>query len=138
MRPDDVQKGSPQDWLKRAKSNLVRARQNKAKDVLWEDHCFDCQQAAEKAVKAVLVLKKINFRFVHDLGELLATLERDGIKPPEAVKEAVALTDYAVESRYPGPAEPVTEEEFKKALKMAVEVFKWSEGLILLDPPVSG
>jgi hypothetical protein len=32
--------GSPEDWLKRAKSNLVRAKQPKPDEAFWEDYCF--------------------------------------------------------------------------------------------------
>ena len=38
---------------------------------LLEDLCFEAQQAAEKAIKAVLVFKGIKLRFVHDIAELL-------------------------------------------------------------------
>jgi hypothetical protein len=36
---DDL--GSPVDWLRRGKSNLIRARQPKPKEVYWEDLCFE-------------------------------------------------------------------------------------------------
>jgi HEPN domain-containing protein len=47
--PDD-----PREWLNRARSNLNRARAELA-EVYFEDLCFDAQQAAEKAIKAVLI-----------------------------------------------------------------------------------
>lgn len=50
--------GTPEDWLKRAKSNLAIARQPKTEEIYWEDYCFETQQAAEKALKAVLIFKK--------------------------------------------------------------------------------
>lgn len=121
---------SSQEWLRRAKSNLARARQKKSEEVLWEDLCFDCQQAAEKAIKGLLTQKKIPFRLVHDLAELLTSVENGGIFLPLEIRAAAALTDYAVESRYPGPFEPVTEDEFKETLKMAEDVVKWVEKLI--------
>ncbi len=126
--PSEV--GTPRDWLIRAKSNLVRARQPKPEGVLWEDLCFDTQQAAEKALKAMLLARKIPFRFVHDIAELLTLLENQGIILPEEIKSAAELTDYSVESRYPGPFEPVIEEEFKRALKIAEAVVSWAESQI--------
>ena len=40
----------------RAASNLARARQGRqCEEVLFEDLCFDAQQAAEKALKALLI-----------------------------------------------------------------------------------
>ncbi|MBI5748376.1 MAG: HEPN domain-containing protein [Nitrospinae bacterium] len=122
--------GTPQEWLKRAKSNLAIAKQPKTEDIYMEDLCFETQQAAEKALKAVLLFKKIPFRFVHDLAELITLLENNGISLPEEVRTAAILTDYSVEARYPGPFEPVTKEEFKNALKIAESVVAWAENQI--------
>ncbi len=42
-------------WLGRAESNLARARLGRqSEDILYEDICFDAQQAAEKALKGLL------------------------------------------------------------------------------------
>ena len=49
---------------------------------------------------------------------------------PEAVKEAARLTRYAVTTRYPGVAEPVTEEEYTQAVAIAREVLQWAEEVI--------
>ncbi len=35
------------------------------------------------------------------------------------------LTDYAVEARYPGGREPVSEEEYEEALKLAETIYEW-------------
>jgi hypothetical protein len=40
MPVDKDEIGTPQEWLKRAKSNLTRARQPKPDDVIWEDLCL--------------------------------------------------------------------------------------------------
>jgi len=122
MPRDPNEVGTPHDWLRRAKSNLIRAKQPKPEEVLWEDLCFDTQQAAEKALKAVLLARGIPFRFVHDIAELLTLLENQGVILSEEIKASAELTDYSVESRYPGPFEPVTEEEFNGALKIAETV----------------
>ncbi len=44
--------GSPEEWLQRAQSSLALARQQ-GEGVLLEDLCYQAQQAAEKAVKAL-------------------------------------------------------------------------------------
>jgi HEPN domain-containing protein len=129
--PHDSKKiGIPHDWLRRAKSNLAHARQPKPEEVLWEDLCFDAQQAAEKSLKAVLISRGIAFRFVHDITELLTLLENQGVFLQEEIRAAAELTDYAVENRYPGPFEPVTEEEFNRALRIAEAVVVWAESQI--------
>ena len=130
MPRDPNEVGTPHDWLRRAKSNLIRAKQPKPEEVLWEDLCFDTQQAAEKALKAVLLARGIPFRFAHDIAELLTLLENQGVILSEEIKASAELTDYSVESRYPGPFEPVTEEEFNRALKIAETVVVWADSQI--------
>ncbi len=40
-----------QEWLRRAKSNLAIAKMGRISDeILFEDLCFDAQQAAERVV----------------------------------------------------------------------------------------
>jgi HEPN domain-containing protein len=75
--------GKPEDWLRRAKGNLARAKQTKPKDAFWEDLCFDAQQAAEKAIKAVLVFRQLEFRKTHDLRGILTLLDSSGYRVPE-------------------------------------------------------
>ncbi len=130
MPRNQGQPGSPQEWLRRAKSNLALARQSNSEEIYWEDLCFETQQAAEKAMKAVLIARGIPFRYVHDLAELLTLLENHGIELPETVRMAASLTDYSVEARYPGPFEPVTEDEFREALSLAEGVVAWADKLI--------
>jgi HEPN domain-containing protein len=98
MPRDLSELGTSRDWLKRARSNLARAKQPKPEEVLWEDLCFDTQQAAEKSLKAVLLAYGLVFRFVHDITELLTLLERQGVFLPEEIRAAAELTDYAVEN----------------------------------------
>ena len=120
--------GSPAEWLRRARSNLTRASQPKHEDVFWEDLCFDAQQAAEKALKALLLFHGLQFRFVHDIAEFLTVLEENGIQLPEDIRASAELTDYAVEARYPGPMEPVTEEEYREAVGLAERVVLSNHG----------
>jgi HEPN domain-containing protein len=127
MPPDSPSLGTPHEWLNRARSNLAIARQPKTDEIYWEDLCFETQQAAEKALKSVLLSRKIKFRFVHDLAELLTTLEQHGVMLTDSVKNAAILTDYSVETRYPGPFEPITEEEFLESLRIAEDVVAWAE-----------
>jgi HEPN domain-containing protein len=101
----------------------------------YEDLCFHAQQAAEKALKAIYVGRGWTFRYVHDLDELLSGLRTKGLAPPADINEAVLLTGYAFEARYPGPGEPVTEKEYKQAVAMARAVVGWVESVIRLGSP---
>jgi len=100
--PDD-----PREWLNRAHSDLVLARAAEA-DIYLEDLCFHAQQAAEKAVKALLIMYGVEFPYVHDIAQLVTLLERAGQEIPEPVRQAERLTRFAVFSRYPGVGPPVS------------------------------
>ena len=79
-----------QHWLARAASSLALAKVARPDGCFWEDLSFHAQQAAEKALKAVLISRGITFRFVHDLNELVATLEQGGVTVPVEIKETAA------------------------------------------------
>lgn len=72
----------------------------------------------------------IQFPYIHDLAQLLALVEQAGRAVPERVRGAAALSDYAVEARYPGLGEPVTREEYEQAVVTATAVLNWVQGEI--------
>ena len=119
--PDD-----PREWLRRARSNLALARAQ-VPDAYWEDLCFEAQQAAEKAIKAVLISRAIEFPYVHDIDILLRVLTDAGQDIPESVREAEGLTVYAVATRYPGVLQPVNEQNYQTAVAAAQAVVQWAE-----------
>jgi HEPN domain-containing protein len=100
------------------------------KGVLYEDLCFNAQQAAEKALKSVCLAKGMEFPKTHSVVHLVDLLVAGGTDVLEAVKDADVLTQYAVQSRYPGWAEKVTQEEYREALELAAKVVFWAESVI--------
>lgn len=124
LPPDD-----PREWLRRARSNLALAKA-RGPDVYLEDLCFEAQQAAEKAVKAVLIRRRQDVPRAHDLTRLISLLDDAGEDVPGEVREAAELTPYAVLGRYPGPLRPVSEEEYLRAVAVAETVVRWAEGRI--------
>lgn len=124
--PDD-----PREWLNRAKSSLAKAREGiSISGVYLEDLCFDAEQAAEKALKGLLIYLHQDFPYVHDLAALLAQVEEVGHNVPDRIKQAADLTDYAVATRYPSALEPVTQEEYEEAVAVAEEVVRWVDGVV--------
>lgn len=114
------------DWLRRAQSDLQLGKAGmKTKDVLLEDECFHAQQCAEKALKAFLLHLDVDFPKTHALEVLLDILKTKGIQIPQNVDESFELSQYAVQTRYPGEWEPVTKEEAQGALERATLVLKW-------------
>ena len=117
----------PREWLNRARSNLAHAR-NRTAEVYLEELCFNAQQAAEKAIKALMIARGIEFPYVHDLGHLLSLLEDQGEVIPSTIRRASELTKYATATRYPGAVRPVTETEHVEAVELAEAVVRWAEG----------
>jgi HEPN domain-containing protein len=91
-----------------------------------EDCCFEAQQAAEKAIKAVLIDRGIDFPFIHDLVKLLRLLEQAGEQIPQEIFEADRLTRFATASRYPG-ADPIPNSVYEDAVAIAEAVVAWAE-----------
>ena len=58
-----------------SRSNLARSSQGQVTpDVLFEDACFDAQQAVGKALKALLVLRGVQVPRTHAISELITML----------------------------------------------------------------
>ncbi len=129
MPPKEIEPGEPEDWLRHARSDLELARTPRKTKILFEDLCFHAQQAAEKALKAVLVYKSVPFMKTHNIRTLMDLLPHD-LNVPEEAKEAPILTDYAVAARYPAGLEPVTEDEYLGAVRIADAVVRWAEKIV--------
>ncbi len=130
MPQDRPVPGSAEDWLARAEGDLALARVPLPEGAFYEDLCFHAQQAAEKALKAVYQHTNRTFRYTHDLDELIIGLQDEGIDMPPEIADAVLLTPYAWEARYPGLSEPVTIEEYREALRQAEFVVNWAVKVI--------
>ena len=93
MPSDPLSPEDPREWLRRARSNLARARLGHGQpDVLLEDLCFDAQQAGEKALKALFVLKGAAVPRTHSIADLLTALTGMGFDIPSRVQNAASLT----------------------------------------------
>ena len=67
------------------------------------------------------------FPYIHDISQLLAALEKEGVIIPSDIKTASTLTLYAAQTRYPGLEGPVSDEEYHEALMLAERVVVWAE-----------
>jgi HEPN domain-containing protein len=98
MPPERFPADDPREWLRRANSNLAQARRPE-ETVCLEDLCFQAQQAAEKALKALLLARGCRPPYTHDLGALLRLIEKAGETVPADVSRIVRLTDYDTRAR---------------------------------------
>lgn len=115
----------PREWLNRAHSSLLRAT-SPLPDAYLEDFCFDAQQAAEKAIKAVFMAHGLAFPYIHDLGRLVTLLMQGGVPVPKYVRDADQLTRFAVDARYPGLSSPVTRRDHRRVVRIASRVLTWA------------
>ena len=122
---------SSSGWLAHAVSDLSLARLGRDHpEILREQVCFHAQQAAEKALKAVLVERKIGFPLIHDIEALLDIAEKAGLELPPEFAEAGFLTPFAVEARYPGYGEEVAQTDVEEAIRLAGTIVSWAVSLI--------
>ncbi len=121
MPPPDARPapGSPADWLRHARSDLAFATPVVQPGMLLETMCYPPQQAAEKAIEAVLVAEGRRPPRTHDLNVLTAALSQPAGLPP-AVEQAGAVLDrHAVHARYPDDLGEVDEREWRVAVDAA-------------------
>ena len=101
-------------WLRYALDDLEIAGQMAREAGRPRYVCWFSQQAAEKALKAALVLESIEFPYTHDLGRLRNLVP--GGWPAGAGPDILArLTEWGAESRYPGDWPEPTAEEAERA-----------------------
>lgn len=102
-------------WLRYSTEDLDVARVLLASSPLVPRHvCWLAQQSAEKALKAALVLEGVAFPFTHDLDALRNRLPENW-QVHTTHSDLAELTQWAVETRYPGDWPEVTEEDAARA-----------------------
>jgi len=111
-------------WLARAADDLRLAELALSADppVVWAS-AFHAQQAAEKALKALLTIHQIEYRKSHSI-DYLAEICLEAEPGLEQLREAATrLTDFAVGPRYPLPEGDPTRDEAEEALAIARRVY---------------
>ena len=119
------------EWLKYANTDYSVALfiQNHH-PVPIEIICYHCQQAGEKALKAVLALHNEEIPKTHDLYKLLELLSPhypDMIT--DFAEQAVRLSHYATITRYPEDADELTDVDMTIALRFAKQILSHVESL---------
>lgn len=121
MTPDQLRREEACAWLDRAQRDLRAARPLIA-GAANAEALFHRQQAAEKALKALLTHHERAFRKTHDLGDLSQQCLMIDVSLQPIVSQAEGLRQYAWRVRYPGaPYEPQATEA-KDGLRQAEAV----------------
>lgn len=126
--------GHPNEWICHAESDIRLARLGiEDESVYLGQICFHAQQAAEKAIKAVLLFRGIDFPLIHDIEELLVLAEQGGVDLPDNISQASKLSPYAVETRYPGSWMEIFDDDVDEALQIAEDTITWAKKMLLND-----
>jgi len=84
--------------------------------------CFQAQQSAEKALKAILIFEQIDFPRTHNVADLMA-LVPDSWQAVRRLSDVATLTSWAVQARYPDALRDATDAEAASALEQARAVW---------------
>ncbi len=111
------------EWVGKAEEDLTSAEHNlelREKCPLTTI-CYHAQQCVEKYLKALLVLRGIDFPKTHNIPEIVALLPAAD-RPCLPEEEQERLTDYATVTRYPGDYAPLTRAAAEEAASIARRV----------------
>lgn len=123
MSPEAERAAEAREWLAKVALDMRGARIDlQAVPPLVEDALFHCQQAIEKALKALLVWHDTPFRKTHSLEEIGRICTSIDGALDDIVDEAVPLTEYAWAFRYPGAPPTPERREAEDALDVAERV----------------
>lgn len=118
------------DWLEQAQRDFQKANLD-AQHAYWEWACFTAQQAAEKAVKALLMLRG-QVAWGHAITPLLRQLSE--VEVPSTILEAAQLLDaYYISTRYPNgfpagkPADYFNATKARQALEAADAILRFCQ-----------
>ena len=111
-------------WLHHAREDLLAAEAMVEQRSVAPRHvCWLAQQAAEKALKAVLVFLQIDFPWIHDL-DALRNLVPAGWQLKADHPDLADLAEWEVEARYPGDWPEATEADAHSAVEQARAVWE--------------
>ena len=120
--PEPVEKEARR-WLRFSAEDLDAASRLMTGEATSPRHaCWLSQQAAEKALKAALILEGVDYPLTHDLDAL-----RNLLPSKWAVRRThnalAELTEWAIESRYPGDWPEPADDDAERSLALARSLY---------------
>ncbi|MCE8428697.1 MAG: HEPN domain-containing protein [Candidatus Methanoperedens sp.] len=124
-----------EDWLKQAHSDLSAA-EDSVKSEHYEWACFQAQQAAEKALKALIISKGGESR-IHSIKFLLSNLPENMTISDHLQNAARELDKHYIPTRYPDsfstgiPKDFFTQDDARRAIANAEKIIGFAEEKII-------
>lgn len=110
------------EWFKKAGEDELSINAIMKESGAPSTACFLSQQMAEKYLKGFLVFHKKEFPKIHQLERLLQLCKEMDLSFEELGEEAVLLSEFYVESRYPGDWPEFSWDDARKAYKAATRI----------------
>lgn len=127
-----------ESWLHKSREDLRAAQVDiEAVPPILGDCLFHCQQACEKAIKALLCCFQTPFRRVHDLNELGALAMQSLPELDSSLEQIAHLSAYAVSTRYPSDEPEPEISEATESLELSRTFVSLLSGILkdLIDCP---
>jgi HEPN domain-containing protein len=86
---------------------------------------FHCQQAAEKSLKAFLAYNEYHVEKTHDIEFLVKLCMKFSSQMEQFIESGAALSEYAVDPRYPVAKFEITKIKAEKAMEIARNIFEF-------------
>jgi len=115
-----------EDWLIKANEDLLVINKLTEFEIIAASAvCFHCQQLVEKVLKAYLISKGKEIKKTHNIEFLLSEctdfdIEFDSINPKN-------LSDFGVDTRYPGDIYNPSEKETIEYKQLAIEINNFTQ-----------
>ncbi|HCR38764.1 MAG TPA: DNA-binding protein [Synergistaceae bacterium] len=123
MQRDGVKERIISQWLEKAEQDLKAAEALASGETfLYFPACFHAQQAVEKFLKALLTDLQVEFPKTHSIEYLIQLLKPHFPALPPVLLDAMDLSHFAVETRYPGDLPEPGREETLEAIQIAIKV----------------
>lgn len=113
-----------ESWLAKAEDD-IRWAVHDLQGGFYEQTCFISQQIIEKTLKAFLLFHKKPLRKIHDLAALLENCVQINSSFSSFQEECDKITQFYVETRYPGVRIAVDEKDAAEALSAAKGIFNF-------------
>lgn len=110
------------DWLARAEEDMSTAQFLFDKKGATNIICFHSQQAAEKYLKGFLAFHEKHVRKTHDLGSLVTECQQLESELSNITEDASCLSQFAVETRYPGDMPEFSRQDAQQAIEAASRI----------------
>ncbi len=116
-------------WLDKAKRFLTAAKRS-LDESLYDMACFNSQQAADMALKAVLIMKSGYKPLTHSITELLEAISEIE-EVPSDISDCSGIEEHYIQARYPNArVKEYSFDEAQDSVKCGEAIVRFAEGIL--------